>query len=95
MAGQGRNEEVKNLAQVAANQEEPVEEGSDTFRESQLVPGEDPEDINLGNAYIFIQDDASAIMHRGKSKVNYVFVEGAHQPQFPPPAQPEVRELAE
>ena len=73
----GLNEEVK-----IDNQEAPAEE-SDTYRESQLVPGADPDDINAGGAYIFIKDEASAIMHKGKRKVRYVFVEGENQPQLP------------
>ena len=62
-----------------------VVEESDTYRESQCVPGDDPDDINLGKAYIFIKDNASAIMRKGKRKVRYVFVEGAAEPSYPPP----------
>ena len=53
-AGVGRDEERKNIEEKKCK----AEENSDTFRESQLVPGADPEDVNTGKAYIFIKDDA-------------------------------------
>ena len=78
-AGVGRNEERKNIEEVKGR----AEEDSDTYRESQLALGADPEDVNTGDAYIFIRDDASTIMRQGKRKVRYLFLEGDLLPQEP------------
>ena len=50
-----------------------VNKDSDTYRESQCVPGPDPEDIYQGGKYIFIANEATEIMRRNKKKVYYVF----------------------
>ncbi len=54
------------------NQVEPNNE-SDTFRESQCIPGEDPQDINQGCRFVFLKRQANEKMHKNKRKVKYIF----------------------
>jgi len=51
---------------------------SDTFRESQSVPGSDPIDINTGHRFVFLKEGATSKMRSNKKKVRYIF-EGEQQ----------------
>ena len=39
------------------------------------MAGLDPDDINQGQQYVFLQKDATEIMRRNKRKVRYVFLD--------------------
>lgn len=51
----------------------PEEEGSDTAREAQCIPGDDPADINKCVGFIFLKKEATGKMRDAKKKVRYIF----------------------
>lgn len=51
---------------------------SDTLREAHSVPGSDPNDINIGDRFVFLKEEATSKMRSNKRKVRYLF-EGEEQ----------------
>ncbi len=66
---------MQNNAQIMQNRDDvnDQERDSDTFRESQCIPGSDPNDINQGCRFIFLKKEATAKMRKDKKKVRYIF----------------------
>ena len=61
------------LAQIS-DQDIPEESESETIRESRCIPGGDPDDVNRGDKFIFLERrDANERMWRNKRRVRYVF----------------------
>ena len=50
-----------------------MNKNSETYRETQCIPGDDPCDIQQSMQYVFINKDATERMRSGKKKVRYVF----------------------
>ena len=53
----------------------PEESESETVRESRCIPGNDPTDVNRGEDFVFLDQEANERMRRNKRKVRYVFEE--------------------
>ena len=51
------------------------EEGDHSYREALCVPGCDPEDVNNGSKYLFLQSGANERMRRNKPKTRYAFLD--------------------